>query len=1366
MTTQDDLSKRFPAQPGIALSDLPFPIVGIGASAGGVSALVRFFENMPESTGIAFVVVLHLSPKHESNIAQILQGPARMPVQQVNDTVRIQADNVYIIPPNKHLLMNDGCLRLVPPERPPGPHVAIDLFLRTLAETHRERAISIILTGAGSDGALGMTRIKGEGGITIAQDPDDAEYDSMPRSAIETGMVDLVLPVADMPQKLVELRRISAAIRLPTSNDHAFNAALPLVNAKVQAAEAALKDIMATLRARTGHDFLHYKRATVLRRIERRLQVNALPDIGMYRDYLEQNQKETPLLLQDMLIGVTNFFRDREAFEALERDILPKIFKSASNTEQVRAWSVACSTGEEAYSLAILMAEQAAVSDKQLDLHVFATDIDEQAIDIARQGTYLESIVTDVAPARLRQYFTHETGRFRIHKDIREKVLFASHNILRDPPFSKLDLISCRNLLIYLDRDIQSKIFEMFHFALRPGGYLFLGSSESADAASEFFIPVDKKNRIYRASTVARRHYVAPQPFRGQDRMLSAKSVADIAGRKKLPMEELHQRLMEQYSPPSVIVDQNHDIVYLSGQVSRFLQYPSGRPTHNLITAVHADLKLDLRAALFQVSQSRSPAETRRVTMNQGTNDDARSTVRIIVRPILAEDASNLMLVLFDEEEALPDTGPSAANSSTGPAIAQLESELKRTQEQLQSIIEQYEESSEDLKASNEELQSINEELRSATEELETSKEELQSINEELITVNFELKTKVDETSKANDDLQNFVSATDIATVFVDRGLRIKRFTPPVVAIFNMIASDVGRPLRDITHRLDYAEMADDVELAFETLQLIEREVHGSNGRWYIVRLLPYRTAEDRIEGLVLTFIDITTRKQAQENLRLGEERMHLVAASTKDYAIITMDMAGLITSWNTGAEKMFGYGEREVMGHSAELIFVPEDMESHAFEQEIQHANQFGRAEDERWHLRKNGSRLYCSGILSPLVDDTIQGYVKIARDVTGDKHAAVRQHALLEQEKQIRQQAEEAARTRDEFFAVLSHELKQPLNLIALSAETLARLPETRELPGVTRIALTLKQTVAGQAKIIDDLLDLSRLHTGKLTLERSTVDMAQTVSHMVQLIGSDAGKKHIKLQLNLSGRPVLIDADPVRAEQIVWNLLSNAVKFTPEGGRVELTLMEQQGFARLEVADTGKGIPSEFLPFVFDMFRQADSGSTRQHEGMGIGLALVKELVHSHGGSIEVESPGEDQGSRFRVFMPLANAQALPPVQPVSIEDAAVLAGKRILLVEDSTDILEALGALLRGEGAIVTLASSGEAAIACQGQFGAFRSHHFRHWHAVDGRPQPAGRTARTGCNPESPGAGAVWVYAAQGYRQVDEGRFCCAPEKNR
>jgi two-component system CheB/CheR fusion protein len=1291
-----DESTQTPSVPrnikGIARNHLDFPVVGIGASAGGLQALQLFFECMPEKNDMAFVVILHLSPKHHSNAAEILQQVTKMPVITVNDPTGIQKDHIYIIPPGKQLSMSDGYLRVSNLERPVGQHVAIDLFFRSLADTHRERAIGIVLSGTGADGAIGLSRLKEQGGITIAQQPNDTQHDGMPLAAIATGIVDFVLPVKDMPQKLMDLWSNARIIQLPPVDDVDAPAVQQVSPDAAKDAEQALQDVIAILRSHTGHDFRHYKRATVLRRIERRLQVRGVASLPDYRAVLKADPGEGGALLNDMLIGVTNFFRDREAFEALEREVIPQLFMDKQPGEQVRVWVAACSSGEEAYSIAMLLNDQESRIANPPEVQIFATDIDDDAIAVARKGAYPFSVVADIPPPKLHAYFVKDEAHYRIKKTIRDKMLFASHNLLRDPPFSKLDLISCRNLLIYLNREMQSQVLEMFHFALSPGGYLFLGSSESADVAAHFFTPVDKKNRIYRAKALSRSTRYAPaMPFAGAIRTGGGVSAgAGAPNTRKFSFAEVHQRVLAQHAPPSVIVNHESGIVHMSDRAGRFLRHIGGEPSRNLVSLVHPELRLELRTALFQATQTGKTVETRRVEFKR----EGRSHyVNMTARPFHDDEAgADFILVLFNEvEECMNQDLQSSPAEKQNSVLTQLEEELQRTKEQLQDTIEHSETSTEELKASNEELQAINEELRSMTEELETSKEELQSVNEELITVNYELKIKVEETGKVNDDLNNLIASTNIATVFVDRGMRIKRFTPRATDVFNIIPSDIGRSLLDITHRLDYEKLPDDTAETFESLRMVEREVSSSDGRVYIARLLPYRTTEDRIDGAVLTFIDITARRQAEEKLRTGEERMRLVAESTKDYAIITTDTEGRITSFNNGAERIFGFAEQEALGQMIDIIFTPEDREQGIPDDERRHAREEGRAEDERWHFRKDGSRLFCSGVMTPLRDgDKFYGYAKIARDQTSQLKAMGAHAGRIDRADIARAEAQAANALRDEFLAIMSHELRHPLNLIHINAELLARLPEVSSSPLGAKASSVIRNAVAGQAKIIDDLLDLSRVKTGKLTLTLTDVDLSAAVNSIVDAMQADPAAAGLTISVTGGQAPLVIRADLTRVEQVILNLLSNAVKFTLPGGHITVRLTQEQGTARLDVIDDGKGIAPEFLPGIFNMFGQATQVTTRSRGGLGIGLALAHQIAELHGGRIEAASEGLGKGSRFSVWFPLYGALPAAASEQENVARHSI-AGLRILLIDDMEDLISSFKMLLEFEGATVYTAT---------------------------------------------------------------------------
>jgi two-component system CheB/CheR fusion protein len=853
-------------------------VVGLGGSAGSIVALQRFFEVMPSNSGMAFVVVLHLSPEHESMLSEILQRSTKMTVTQAEDGETVLADHVYVIPPAKHISLTNSHLRLTELAREPGRHMTVDLFFRSLADTHGAHSIAIVFSGGDGDGAIGIKRVKERGGLTIAQDPEGAEHAGMPRAAIATSMVDWVLRAEEIPARLLEYQARERRLRIPP--ERGPNPAVAQVPTP-STEEVALRDVLNFLRTRTGRDFSYYKRATIVRRVARRMQVNEVDDLPGYLTFLRTHPGESRALLQDLLISVTNFFRDREAFDALEA-MVPALFRGKTQADTVRVWVPACATGEEAYSLAMLLAEHARTLDAPPTIQIFATDLDEDVLLEARSGFYPSAIVTDVSPERLRRFFIKEHHGYRVRRELRESLLFAVHDLLKDSPFSRLDLVSCRNLLIYLNRDAQQRVFEVFHFALRPDARLFLGVSESVDDGSALFCALDKKHRLYAPRNVVRSSLPVPSgpstlaralalQERAEPIVLGHRQIAVAAplapvhlpGGERLTWSDLHLRLIERFGPPSLLVNGEHDILHLSQSAAPFLQFAGGEPSTNLLRAVHPMLRGDLRAALFRARQTLQPALAKNVPFELG---EERRLVNISVTSA-AELAPDFFLVVL-ELLSPGEHGPPAASADEQPALHLLEQELEQTKRQLRDMVEQHEASTEELKASNEELQAMNEELRSATEELETSREELQSINEELTSVNLELKTKVDELGHTNSDLDNFMGATAIPTLFLDRDLRIMRYTPPASELFRVIPGDVGRPLSDLQHRLDYPELLADAARVLQQLVPIEREVSTGTGLFFLARVLPYRSGEDRIAGVVLTFINITERHLAQAHLR------------------------------------------------------------------------------------------------------------------------------------------------------------------------------------------------------------------------------------------------------------------------------------------------------------------------------------------------------------------------------------------------------------------------------------------------------------------------------------------------------------------
>jgi len=918
-----------------------FPVVGIGASAGGLAAFEAFFSGMPadKNPDMAFVLVQHLAPDHESILTDLIRHYTRMQVSEVEDGVVVQPNCAYIIPPNCDMAFLNGTLHLLEPAAPRGRRLPIDFFFRSLAQDLHERAICIVLSGTGCDGTQGLREVKAGGGMAMAQNPESTEFDGMPRSAINTGLVDFVLPPAEMPAKLIAYAT-RAYGRVPAQ-----------LTPPLPKSENALKKVFILLRDQSGHDFSLYKENTIKRRIERRMAVNQIADLRNYLHFLQKTPLEVDALFRDLLIGVTNFFRDPEAFKALETRVIPRLFTGKPAGSAIRVWICGCSTGEEAYSIAILLQEQMIKLKKHFKLQLFATDIDSQAIEQARSGRYCAVISADISPERLQRFFTRETdgGAYRIIKEIRDLLVFSEQDVIKDPPFSKLDLISCRNLLIYMRSELQNKLISLFYYSLNPGGSLFLGTSETIGENVSLFSTLDRKSKLYqRKEGLISEQRLYPWwnvNFATENGPENKQSLSS-ADEGKISLRETTERiLLERYSPAGVLVNERGEILYIHGDTGRYLQMASGEPEVNILKMAREGLKRDLTTALLIVAKREKPVERPglRVKTNGGF-----STVNLTVLPAPATPnsitESTLYLVILEETRVTGQHPPLSAGDglpveeSAGKTraadgftevelVIALQQELQTKEENLKCL-------NEELKSYNEEMQSVNEELQSTNEELETSKEELQSINEELSTVNTELQTKVLDLSRANNDMNNLMAGTGVGTIFVDFKLIIQRFTPPVTEVINLILADVGRPVGHILSNLaGYDTLEEDINSVLDTLIPKEVEVQTKEGWWFLMRIRPYRTMQNVIEGAVITFFDINEIKLAQEALRKANDvlRMAVVIRDAHD-AVLMQNMDGRIMAWNPAAERMYGWSEAEAMNMNIREL-TPERLRKEALE-------------------------------------------------------------------------------------------------------------------------------------------------------------------------------------------------------------------------------------------------------------------------------------------------------------------------------------------------------------------------------------------------------------------------------------------------
>jgi len=905
------------------LVQIGFPIVGIGASAGGLEALEQFFSNMPKNSGMAFVVIQHLDPNHAGIMPELLQRITPMTVFQATDNLKVSPNCLYVIPPNKSLSILNGTLQLFDPVESRGLRLPVDIFFRSLALDQQEKSIGIILSGMGSDGSLGLKAIKEKNGAVLVQLPTSAKFDGMPRSAIEAVNADIVAPADELPAKLIAfLQYIPAVLPEPELDDKNMS---------------NIDKIVILLREQSGHDFSMYKKNTLFRRIERRKGVHQIDKIANYVRYCQENPNEIDILFKELLIGVTNFFRDIAVWEKLKNQILPDLINELPNGYVLRAWVTGCSTGEEAISLAIVFKEvlEKIKPSKNISLQVFATDLDNDAIEIARKGIYTTNIVNDVSPERISRFFTPEGDGFRVNATIREMVVFAVQNVIKDPPFTKLDFLSCRNMMIYMEAPLQMKLINLFNYSLNPGGILLLGTSETIGTQTDGFEDIDARLKIYQRGVSNRLPELIDFPSSFQPKKSASTKKSMLVNEVDNLQNLADQLLLQRFAPASVMVTEKGDIIYITGRTGKYLEPVAGKANWN----IHAMAREGLREALpgaFRLAMLNYEASTLR-NIKVGTNGGTQYVDVTIQRIESPEAIKGKIIVVFNDVHApykLEEVSSKKPKRISSGRVKDLEIQLQRSIEDLQSTREEMQSSQEELKSTNEELQSSNEELQSTNEELTTSKEEMQSLNEELQTVNIELQSKVGDFVQSNNDMKNLLDSTEIATLFLDKELNIRRFTEMLHEIIKIRNGDTGRPFTDIVSNLVYPEIEAHARKVLKTLITIESTITTTDGKWYFVRIMPYRTTDDRIDGLVITFTDITVAKKleveikkANDKLSVSETHYRNLFEMAKDGILILDPETGKIVNVNPYLIELLGYTKEQLIEKTIWQIGVFKDI-------------------------------------------------------------------------------------------------------------------------------------------------------------------------------------------------------------------------------------------------------------------------------------------------------------------------------------------------------------------------------------------------------------------------------------------------------
>ena len=1270
-------AKPRPGQ-GVAPHPTPRPgdflVVGLGASAGGLEALYKLFDALPPDTGMAFVLIQHLDPTHSSMMAGLLAGHTAMQVLEAVDGMPVERDRVYVIPPGVYLSIRDGALRLTNPRERHGARMPIDFFLRSLAEDCGERAVGVVLSGSGTDGSAGLTAIRDRGGLIIVQDPKDAAHDGMPRSAIMTGAADFVAPVAEIPAALVKHSRRGhdrpTRVKPAPDANGALGGSAPL---------AAIIDL---LRAHTAHDFALYKEGTVLRQIQRRMAMASIRDIDVYLSTIRNNPDEIDRLAKDMLINVTQFFRDEKTFEMLAQTIVPELIRRQPQGVPIRIWDAGCSSGEETYSIAMLFLEEIASAKRNVKLQVFASDVDDDALAVARNGLYPEAIAKDVSSARLERFFVKENHSYRVTRELRETVVFTTQDLLADAPFSRLDFVSCRNVLIYLRPEVQEKVLSLFHFALREDGILVLGASETVGAFGDRFEPISKRQRIFRHLGSSRPGEVVfpiapgeggrtpPQSSRGAEPVALRTKIGDLA----------RQALLDAYAPASVLVNARHEGLYFFGPVDRYLKVAAGEASRDLFAMARDGLRTKLRAAIRQAGREQARVAVGGAQLERDGNAVA---VSVAVQPV-PNEGEGFLLVSFADEPERTKGGKTEVGAIDPPHVAELEQELDATRKELESAIHDLEATNDELTATNEEAMSVNEELQSTNEELETSKEELQSLNEELTALNSQLNETIEVQRATATDLRNTMNSSEIAMLFLDGNLDIRLFTPAARTMFSVIASDIGRPLADLARRINDPRLLADAGAVLSGQVSPNREVEADNGAWYTRRILPYRTHDDQVEGVVVTFADISERKTAERAIEAARSYSDNII-DTISQPLIVLDDELCVISASRSFYTTFSAEPDATVGRQLDAVGDRslDNAGLRDFLSRLRHGE--GVIEDHPIdvELPPQGMRSLLVNALEIREESPATRKILVTiDDITERKRA----NEALEAARHV---AEQANLGKSRFLAAASHDLRQPLQTLSLVRGILAK--RIKDESG-SRLIGKLEETLSAMSGMLNTLLDINQLEAGIVRPEIVEFPIGSLLDRLKTEFSYHVTTKQLGWRVVASGLNVL--SDPRLLEQTLRNLLSNAVKYT-ERGKVLLGCRRRGDKLRIEVWDTGIGVPAGQLKAIFEEFHQLDNAARERNRGLGLGLSIVQRISDLLGNAVDVRSwPG--RGSVFAVEVPLVEDKQPAPSVAKRMEAAGPTAD--ILIIEDDPAVREMLEMLFEGEGHRTTAASGSIEALA--------------------------------------------------------------------